>query len=78
LTAGSYVLLSQNQLGRSFELKTGLMKQCPISVQYLIPLKLGMKQGLEGQRRAQRQGDFTDNSKAIQKSPYKIGLCHEA
>jgi hypothetical protein len=57
-----------------FELKTGLMKQCPISVQYLIPLKLGMKQGLEGQR----QGDFTDNSKAIQKSPYKIGLCHEA
>jgi hypothetical protein len=34
----------------------------PTSAQCKATQKSGMKQGLEGQTRAQRQGDFADNS----------------
>ncbi len=63
------------RLSRSFELMMilGFMKRYPTSptlwIQGLYILKLGMKQGLGGQTRAQRQGDFMDdNSSKIQKT----------
>ncbi len=37
-------------------------KLYPISLTFLLALKLGMKQRLEGQTRHERRGDFMDNS----------------
>jgi len=38
------------------------MKWHPNSLTWQLHSKFGMKQGLEGRTRAQRQGDFMDNS----------------
>jgi hypothetical protein len=54
------------------ELIPSFMKQYPISLIFQLgTLKLGVKQGLQGQTRTQRQGDFMDKSivdKSVKKS----------
>jgi len=47
---------------KSSELMAQLHEWVPTLAQFTATQKSGMKQGLEGQTRAQRQGDFADNS----------------
>jgi hypothetical protein len=54
----------QNNILQIFWTDAHFMKWYPISLT-LQTLTLGMKKGLEGQTRAQRQGDFTDNSNIV-------------
>jgi len=65
-TADWYPLLKSSLvrigLCRSSELIPSFMKRYPILLTFADTIKLGMKQGLEDQTRAHRQGEFTNLS----------------
>jgi len=54
--------LGQNSILQILWTDTLFRETVPNFANFANTLKLGMKQGLEGQTRSQRQGDFMDNS----------------
>jgi hypothetical protein len=58
----SFSLLNQNKIQQIFSTDAQFYEPAPNFAPFMATLKLGMKQGLEGQTMAQRWSHNTDNS----------------